>query len=169
MPIQRSQGSAPDESGDSVPRVDPRSTNQYKQVIGLVRRYLAGRRALNLSIVENHPEFRSLRESEWHLAAPRERDNGRLVYCDPSKLAVPPDSSGDPFDVVYHRQLLDLIEKNLLTEDVPYFQAFVENQRPKELAQELGINPKTASRRMKEVRRKVQEILRQLRGPVSSP
>jgi DNA-directed RNA polymerase specialized sigma24 family protein len=124
---------------------------------------------LSRDIVENHPEFHSLGESEWCSALPRARDNGRLVYYDPSKLTARADLSVDPFSVTYHRQILDLIEKNLLQEDLPYFQAFVENQRPKELALELGINPKTASRRMKEVRKKLQEILRRLRQPVPSP
>ena len=167
MPIQRAQGHQPDQPADPVPEV--RSRDQHKQAIGLVRRYLAGRRSLNRGVVENHPEFQRLGESEWYSALPRERNNPRLVYCDPSKLAVPADSSDDPFNVVYHRQLLDLIEKNLLTEDIPYFQAFVEDQRPRELARELGINPKTASRRMREVSEKVQRIVKQLGQPVSLP
>jgi hypothetical protein len=169
MPIQSYQGPPPDEPGDSVPEARSRPADQYKQAIGLVRRYLAGRRSLSRDIVQNDPGVQSLGESEWHLALPRERINGRLIYREPSKLGDTADSSFDPFSVVYYRQLLTLIENNLLREDVPYFQAFVENQRPKELALELGINPKTASRRMNEVREKVQEILKQLSQRVSLP
>lgn len=169
MPIQNVQGLPPSESGDSVPRVVLRPRDQYKQVIALVRRYVVGRGRLNRETVENHPHFHTLTESEWYSALPRERSNGRLIYCEPSKLENVADPTVDPFSTVYQRQLLDLIESNLLTEDLPYFHAFVENQKPRELAFELGIKPKAASRRMKEVRGKVQQILKQVRRQVSCP
>ena len=51
-----------------------------------------------------------------------------------------------------------------MSEEIPYFRAVVERTPARELAQVVGAKPNTAWRRMKQVRMKVQEILKALRG-----
>jgi DNA-directed RNA polymerase specialized sigma24 family protein len=55
-----------------------------------------------------------------------------------------------------------------MSEEIPYFRAIVERTPAKELAEIVGAKPNTAWRRMKQVRMKVQDILKALDGPVSS-
>jgi hypothetical protein len=162
MPIQYPKGFVPSESGTSPLEAVLCPSDHRKQVIGLIRRYLAGRRRVNLDTLRTHLNLHTLTETQWRSALPREPVKAKLEYRDPSDLEAVADAGVDPFDAACYRELFSVIESNLLTEDSRYFQAFLENERPKDVALELGIDPKTASRRMKEVRQKIRKIIEQL-------
>lgn len=162
MPIQNPEGFVPTESGTSPLKAVLCPPDQRKQVIGMIRRYLAGRRRVNIETLQSHLDLHTLTETQWRSALPREPTRAKLEYRNPSDLEAVADAGVDPFDAACYRELFSVIESNLLTEDSRYFQAFLENERPKDVALELGIDPKTASRRMKEVRQKVRKMIEQL-------
>jgi hypothetical protein len=156
-----------------LPRTPSRGTRlPCKQIAHWLRVHLGGRRHVDLELLKL--QVQGLTEQQW-LAAVREAPTRRQRWNswgdfrqrwdDPENLA---DTHVDASEVVYLRELLSILEKNLMSEEVPYFRAIVERTPPKELAGVLGANPNTAWRRMKQVRMKVQDILKALGGPVSS-
>jgi hypothetical protein len=144
----------------------------YKQIAHWLRVHLGGRRHVDLELLKG--QVLTLTERQWLTAlrdgpTRRQPRNGlgkfRQTWNDPENLA---DTSINVSDEVYFRELLSILEKNLMSDEIPYFRAVVERTPAKELAEVVGANPNTAWRRMKQVRLKVQEILKALRGPVSS-
>jgi hypothetical protein len=144
----------------------------YKQIAHWLRVHLGGRRHVDVELLRI--EVRSLTELQW-LAAVREApsrhqpSNRTADFRSPGDhLENLADRHVDVSEAVYFRELLSILEQNLMSEEIPYFRAIVERTPAKELAQTVGAKPNTAWRRMKQVRMKVQDILKALDGPVSS-
>jgi len=127
---------------------------------------------VDLDLLRIHVE--SLTERQWW-AAVREfpprlqpaKSSRHSRHAD-DDLSTVPDDRFDPASAVYLQELLSIFENNLMAEDVPYFRAVVEKTSPKELAAILGVNPNTAWRRMRDVRLKVQSIIKAIGNGVSS-
>lgn len=83
-------------------------------------------------------------------------------------MATLPASQPDPAEALYLQELLSILEENLMSEEIPYFRAIVERTSAKDLARELGAQPNTVSKKMKQVRLKTQSIIKALNGRVSS-
>ena len=144
----------------------------YKQIAHWLRVHLGGRRHVDLELLKG--QVQTLTEQQWLTALregptrPQPRDRlgkSRQTWNDPENIA---DTRIDASEEVYLRELLSILEENLMSEEIPYFRAVVERTPARELAQVVGAKPNTTWRRMKQVRMKVQEILKALRGPVSS-
>ncbi|MGH9655988.1 MAG: hypothetical protein ACRD6B_21295 [Bryobacteraceae bacterium] len=73
--------------------------------------------------------------------------------------AIMPDPSPNPFDLVYGSELISQIEKNLVAEEWPYWDALLAGERPRHVAARLGIDPKLASKKMKKLEAKVTSII----------
>ena len=74
-----------------------------------------------------------------------------------------PDKREDPFETVWGRELLSHLEAGLPPEQIPYLDAFLAGEKPRDVAQRLGISPKAASARMRRLKAKVAELYAALR------
>ena len=124
---------------------------------------------MDLDLLRVHVE--GLTERQWWAAVrefPPWLQRAKSYRHVDADLSAVPDGRFDPASAVYLQELLSIFESNLMAEDVPYFRAIVEKTSPKELAKMLGVKPNTAWRRMKDVRLKVQSIIKALGKGVSS-
>ena len=64
----------------------------------------------------------------------------------------------DPFETAYRQELINLLEARLPPEQVPYLDALLADDTPKDIAPRLGISAKAASARMRRFRAKLAEI-----------
>jgi len=133
-----------------------------KETVRRLRTYLRGRRAVDVeSLVA---EARILTTSEWNAALPEQRNNGKLVYLEPSSLERRSDTREDPFDTVYGWELLSRLEAGLPPEQVPYLDAFLAGDKPQDVARRLGISAKAASARMRRFKAKITDLYTALDG-----
>jgi DNA-directed RNA polymerase specialized sigma24 family protein len=69
-----------------------------------------------------------------------------------------PDARPDPLETVYRQELVSLLEARLPPEQVPYLDAFLADDEPKDIAPRLGISAKAASARMRRFQAKLAKI-----------
>src|SRR5215469_4674785 len=115
------------------------ATRHAKEIVKRLRTYLRGRRAVELeSLVA---ETQALTTQEWHAALPEPRErNGKLTYIERASLEQFSDAREDPFETVYGRELISRLEAMLPPEQVPYLDAFLAGEQPKDIAKRLGIS-----------------------------
>ena len=155
------QASSPTHGSSVVRRVFERLPHA-KEAVRRLRTYLRGRRAVDVeSLVA---EARILTTSEWNAALPEQRNNGKLVYLEPSSLERRSDTREDPFDTVYGWELLSRLEAGLPPEQVPYLDAFLAGDKPQDVARRLGISAKAASARMRRFKAKITDLYTALDG-----
>jgi hypothetical protein len=99
-----------------------------------------------------------LTANEWMAALPEQRNNGKLVYLEPSSLERRSDTRENPFETVYGWELLSRLEAQLPPEQVPYLDAFLAGDKPGDIARRLGISAKAASARMRRFKAKVTDL-----------
>jgi hypothetical protein len=131
-------------------------SRRAKETMKRLRMYLRGRRAVDLeSLVV---DAQTLTPRQWYSALPEPRKKARLIYLEPSMLEQLSVSSEDPFETVYGRELLSRLEALLPPEQLPYLDAFLADEKPKELARRMGISAKAASARMRRFKAKIVEL-----------
>ena len=128
-----------------------------KDTVRRVRAYLRGRGSADLESLTN--EAKTLTPTQWRGALPQQRSNGKLVYFDRPSLEQVADARPDPFETVYGQELVALLEARLPLEQVPYLDAFLADDEPKDIAPRLGISAKAASARMRRFQAKLGAIL----------
>jgi DNA-directed RNA polymerase specialized sigma24 family protein len=124
-----------------------------KDTVRRVRAYLRGRRSVDLESLT--AEGKALTPTQWSAALPQQRSNGKLVHCDRTSLEQVADARPDPFETAYGQELVALLEARLPPEQVPYLDAFLADDSPKDIAPRLGISSKAASARMRRFRAKL--------------
>ena len=128
-----------------------------KDTVRRVRAYLRGRGSTDLESITKEAE--ALTPTQWSAALPEQRRNGKLVYLDRPSLERIADSRPDPFETVYGQELVAFLEAQLPPEQVPYLDAFLADDEPKDIAPRLGISAKAASARMRRFQAKLGAIL----------
>src|ERR1700730_6800734 len=128
-----------------------------KDIVRRVRAYLRGRGSADLESITK--EAKALTPAQWSAALPEPRRNGTLIYLDRPSLERIADARPDPFETVYHQELVAFLEAQLPPEQVPYLDAFLAGDGPKDIAPRLGISAKAASARMRRFQAKLGEIL----------
>ncbi len=125
-----------------------------KEIVKRLRNYLRGRREVELESLIADGQL--LTRQEWcaALPEPRQRKNARLTYIDARE---------DPFETVYRSELLSRLEALLPPEQLPYLEAFLAGEQPKDVAKRLGISPKAASARMRRFKAKLANLYDTLR------
>jgi len=134
-----------------------------RETVKRLRTYLRGRRAVELESLVTEAEMLTTQEWCAALPEPRERNGGRLTYIDRPTLEQYSDAREDPFETVYGRELLSRLEAMLPPEQVPYLDAFLAGEQPKDLAKRLGISAKAASARMRRFKAKLADLYATLR------
>jgi DNA-directed RNA polymerase specialized sigma24 family protein len=139
------------------------ASRHAKEIVKRLRAYLRGRRAVELESLVT--ETKILTAQEWHAALPepRERNGGKLTYIERTSLEQFSDAREDPFETVYGRELLSRLEAMLPPEQVPYLDAFLAGEQPKDIAKRLGISAKAASARMRRFKAKLADLYATLR------
>ena len=138
------------------------ATRHAKEIVKRLRTYLRGRRAVELESLVT--ETRALTTQEWHAALPEPRErNGKLTYIERASLEQFSDAREDPFETVYGRELISRLEAMLPPEQVPYLDAFLAGEQPKDVAKRLGISAKAASARMRRFKAKLADLYATLR------
>jgi hypothetical protein len=133
-----------------------RVSEHAKDTVRRVRAYLRGLGSADLETLTN--EAKTLTPNEWGAAFPQLRNNGKLLYRDPTSLDRVADAHPDPFETAYRQELVTLLEARLPPDQVPYLDAFLADEKPREIAPRLGITTKAASARMRRFRAKLAEI-----------
>jgi DNA-directed RNA polymerase specialized sigma24 family protein len=128
-----------------------------KDIVRRVRAYLRGRGSADLESITK--EAKALTPAQWSAALPEPRRNGKLIYLDRPSLERIADARPDPFETVYHQELVAFLEAQLPPEQVPYLDAFLADEEPKDIAPRLGISAKAASARMRRFQAKLGAIL----------
>jgi hypothetical protein len=150
MPVKPPPVVAPASRGQSSEGLSSVSA-RAKDTVRRVRAYLRGRGSADLESITK--EAKALTPTQWSAALPEQRRNGKLVYLDR------PDSRPDPFETVYGQELVAFLEAQLPPEQVPYLDAFLADDEPKDIAPRLGISAKAASARMRRFQAKLGAIL----------
>ena len=138
-----------------------------KDTVRRVRAYLRGRGSADLESITN--EAKALTPIQWSDALPEQRRNGKLVYLDRPSLERIADARPDPFETAYRQELVAFLEAQLPPEQVPYLDAFLADDEPKDLAPRLGISAKAASARMRRFQVKLGVILSGLTPGIKAP
>jgi hypothetical protein len=168
LPIKSTQGFASSER-NYLPQGPPPVRIPFKEIARWLRIHLRGRRRVNVEALK--ARVQELTETEWLAAVAEPPLVGRHVGSNglPTfDVDAIPDPRADPAETVYLRQLLAIVEQNLMTDDLPYFRALLDKTSAKALAVTLNANPSTTSKRMKQVRTKVQAIIMALNREDSS-
>jgi len=127
-----------------------------RETVKRVRAYLRGRRGVDLESLVVDAE--TLTINDWLAALPEQRNNGRLIYREPTSLERCADEGASPFDTVVGRELVARLEAHLSPEQIPFLDAFIAGEKPREIAQRLGITAKAASARMRRFKAKLAEL-----------
>ena len=127
-----------------------------KDTVRRVRAYLRGRRSADLESLT--AEGTALTPTQWSAALPQQRSNGKLIHCAPVSLDRVADARPDPFETAYRQELIALLEARLRPEQLPYLDAFLADDKPRDIARRLGISAKAASARMRRFQGKLTEI-----------
>jgi len=162
MPIKPPPPTGPASRGMSFERFSNVSRHA-KETVKRLRTYLRGRRAVDLESLATEAQL--LTTQEWNAALPeaRERKNGKVTYIERPLLEQFSDAREDPFETVYGRELITRLEKMLPPEQVPYLDAFLAGEQPKDVAKRLGISAKAASARMRRFKAKLADLYATLR------
>jgi hypothetical protein len=155
MPVKPPPVVAPDSRGKSSERFS-RVSAHAKDTVRRVRAYLRGLDSADLESLTS--EAKTLTMNEWGSAFPKQRNKGRLCFCDPISLEQVADARPDPFETTYRQELVTLLESRLLPDQVPYLNAFLADEKPRDIAPRLGITTKAASARLRRSRAKFAEI-----------
>lgn len=155
MPVKPPPVVAPDSRGQSSAGFSCVSA-RAKDTVRRVRAYLRGRGSADLESLT--AEAKTLTPTQWSGALPEQRRNGKLIYLDPPSLERIADARPDPFDTAYRQELVALLEARLPPEQVPYLDAFLAEDEPKDIAPRLGISAKAASARMRRFQAKLAKI-----------
>ncbi len=156
LPIKSTQGVGCRER-ECLPQRTTPARIPFREIVRWLRIHLRGRRHVNIDALKIHVQ--RLTESEWLAAVAEPPIAGRHFGGKGIDLATIPDPRADFSETVYLRQLLATIERNLMSDDVPYFRALLDKTTAKDMAIALNANPSTTSKRMKQVRIKVQSII----------
>ena len=127
-----------------------------KDIVRRIRAYLRGRGSADLESITK--EAKALTPAQWSAALPEPRRNGKLIYLDRPSLERIADARPDPFETVYRQELVALLEARLPPEQVPYLDAFLAEDEPKDIAPRLGISAKAASARMRRFQARLAKI-----------
>ena len=138
-----------------------------RDTVRRVRAYLRGRGSTDLESITK--EAKALTPAQWSAALPEQRRNGKLVYLDRPSLERIADPRGDPFETVYRQELVALLEAQLSPEQIPYLDAFLADDDPRDIAPRLGISPKAASARMRRFEAKLAVIYSGLTTRIKAP
>ena len=156
MPVKPPPIVAPDSFGKPSEGFS-RISAQAKDTVRRVRAYLRGRSSADLESITK--EAKALTPAQWSAALPEPRRNGKLIYLDRPSLERIADARSDPFETVYHQELVAFLEAQLPPEQVLYLDAFLADEEPKDIAPRLGISAKAASARMRRFQAKLGVIL----------
>jgi len=156
MPVKPPPLVAPDSRGQSSEGFSYISA-RAKDTVRRLRAYLRGRGSADLESITK--EAKALTPTQWSAALPEQRRNGKLVYLDRPSLERIADARPDPFETVYRQELVAFLEAQLPPEQVPYLDAFLADDEPKDIAPRLGISAKAASARMRRFQAKLGAIL----------
>src|ERR1700676_3837833 len=151
------------QSSDGLSCVSARAKDKVRRV----RAYLRGRGSADLESIAK--EANALTPTQWSAALPEQRRNGKLVYLDRLSLERIADPRGDPFEAVYRQELVALLEAQLPPEQVPYLDAFLADDDPRDIAPRLGISAKAASARMKRFKAKLGVIYSGITTRIKAP
>jgi hypothetical protein len=166
MPVKPPPLVAPDSGGQSSEGFSCVSA-RAKDTVRRVRAYFRGRGSADLeSIIK---EAKGLTPAQWSAALPEQRRNGKLVYLDRPSLERIADPRGDPFETVYRQELVALLEAQLSPEQIPYLDAFLADDDPRDIAPRMGISPKAASARMRRFKAKLGVIYSGLTTRIKAP
>jgi hypothetical protein len=166
MPVKPPPLEAPDSRGKPSEGFSCVSA-RAKDTVRRVRAYLRGRGSADLESITN--EAKTLTPTQWSAALPELRRNGKLVYLDRPSLERIADARLDPFETVYRQELVTFLEAQLPPEQVPYLDAFLADDEPKDIAPRLGISAKAASARMRRFQVKLGVILSGLKPRIKAP
>lgn len=155
MPVKPPPSLGPDSCG-KLPDGFSRVSGHAKETVRRVRAYLRGRSSADSEYLTN--EATALTLTQWSGALPEQRRNGKLVYVDRPSLEQISDARPDPFETAYRQELVSLLEARLPPEQIPYLDAFLADDEPKDIAPRLGISPKAASARMRRFQAKLAKI-----------
>lgn len=160
----------PNSSEGNPPSEIPDRGLHYKTIVHWLRLHLSGRRRVDVDMLKL--QVQNLTDRQWSSAVrspfEKSRRTGRDSVRGGEDLATIPAAQPDPAEALYLQELLAILEENLMLEEIPYFRAIVEKTSAKDLARELGAQPNTVSKKMKQVRMKTQSIIKALTGRVSS-
>src|ERR1700689_5937343 len=166
MPVKPPPVVAPASRGQSSEGLSSVSA-RAKDTVRRVRAYLRGRGSADLESITK--EAKALTPTQWSAALPEQRRNGKLVYLDRPSLERIADPRGDPFDAVYRQELVALLEAQLPPEQVPYLDAFLADDDPRDIAPRLGISAKAASARIRRFEGKLAEKYSGLTTRIKAP
>src|SRR4029077_18174588 len=166
MPVKPPPIVAPDSFGKPSEGFS-RISAQAKDTVRRLRAYLRGRGSADLESLTN--EAKTLTPTQWSAALPEQRRNGKVVYLDRPSLERIADPRGDPFETVYRKELVSLLEAQLPPKQVPYLDAFLADDDPKDIAPRLGISAKAASARMRRFEAKLAVIYSGLTTRIKAP
>src|SRR6202140_5925373 len=138
-----------------------------KGTVRRVRAYLRGRGSADLESITK--EAKVLTPAQWSAALPEQRQNGKIVYLDRPSLERIADARPDPFETVYHQELVAFLEAQLPPEQVPYLDAFLADHDPRDIAPRMGITPKDLSARMRRFKAKLAVIYSGLTTRIKAP
>jgi hypothetical protein len=124
---------------------------------------------VNVDALKVH--VRGLTEKEWRAAlweppVAHWRPGKKLLQ--ETNVVTIPDPRANLSETFYLRQLLETVEQNLMSDEIPYFRAILDKTPASDLAKALNANPSTTSKRMRQVRIKARSIIVALNGPDSS-
>lgn len=168
LPIKSTQGFAYGER-KYLPQGLPPAPAPFRVIARWLRIYLRGRRRVDVDALK--VQVQRLTEKEWLTAlweppvAHWRPGKGIIQETD---VVTIPDPRANLSEAFYVRQLLETIEQNLMSDEVPYFRAILDRTPASELAVALNANPSTTSKRMRQVRIKARSIIAALNGPDSS-
>ena len=166
MPVKPPPLVAPDSGGQSSEGFSCVSA-RAKDTVRRVRAYFRGPGSADLESLTN--ETKALTPTQWSAALPEQRRNGKLIYLDRPSLERIADPRGDPFETVYRQELVALLEAQLPPEQIPYLDAFLADDDPRDIAPRLGISPKAASARMRRFKAKLGVIYSGLTTRIKAP
>jgi DNA-binding NarL/FixJ family response regulator len=132
-----------------------------KETVKRLRTYLRGRCRVDFASLV--VDAQALTTREWSAALAERRRVGKVIYLEPSSLEQRSYSREDPFETVYGRELLSHLEATLPPEQLAYLDAFLAGEKPKDIAQRLGISAKAASARMRRFKANVADWYAALR------
>ena len=138
-----------------------------KDIVRRVRAYLRGRGSADLESITK--EAKALTPAQWSAALLEQRRNGKIVYLDRPALERIADTRPDPFETVYRQELVAFLEGQLPPEQLPYLDAFLADDEPKDIAPRLGISAKAASARMRRFHAKLEVILSSRTPRIKAP
>ena len=140
------------QSSEGFSRVSARA----KDTVRRVRAYLRGLGSADLESLT--AEAKTLTPTQWSAALPEQRRNGKVVCLDRPSLERIADGRPDPFEAAFRKELVAILEARLPPEQIPYLDAFLAEDEPKDIAPRLGISAKAASARMRRFQAKLAKI-----------